>query len=168
MSVEHKNLTGSELHEPKGVETAGSGTAYIANGSGSGTWQDPLASVNNKNLLIAMTEMGDISSPSSTVVIPNPGQACRLVKVVVICESNFATAPNVLTAEIVSGGIAHGTGVSTDLSISCTNGSGVNAVFSGSVSSGNSLTTSQAVSVQTDGGGTGASSAQILCVFDVS
>ena len=30
MSVEHKNLTGASLHEPKGVATAGADTAYMA------------------------------------------------------------------------------------------------------------------------------------------
>ena len=38
-NVEHSALTGSALHEPKGVASANSGEAYVANGSGSGTWQ---------------------------------------------------------------------------------------------------------------------------------
>ena len=38
-NVEHSSLTGSALHEPKGVATANSGEAYVANGSGSGAWQ---------------------------------------------------------------------------------------------------------------------------------
>jgi len=38
-NVEHSSLTGSALHEPKGTATAASGSAYIANGLGSGTWQ---------------------------------------------------------------------------------------------------------------------------------
>jgi len=39
MSVLHKNLTGADLHEPKGVAGATAGQAYVANGSGSGVWQ---------------------------------------------------------------------------------------------------------------------------------
>lgn len=35
---EHRNLTGSSLHEPKGVANASAGTVYVANGSGSGSW----------------------------------------------------------------------------------------------------------------------------------
>lgn len=38
-NVEHSSLTGSALHEPKGVASANSGSVYVANGSGSGTWQ---------------------------------------------------------------------------------------------------------------------------------
>lgn len=36
----HKDLTGSDLHEPKGITAASSGQVYQANGSGSGTWSD--------------------------------------------------------------------------------------------------------------------------------
>lgn len=39
-TVIHANLTGSELHEPKGVAAASSGQVYVANGSGSGSWMD--------------------------------------------------------------------------------------------------------------------------------
>lgn len=34
----HKDLTGANLHEPKGAATAVSGAVYVANGSGSGAW----------------------------------------------------------------------------------------------------------------------------------
>lgn len=36
--VAHKDLTGLNLHEPKGVATATNGAVYIADGAGSGTW----------------------------------------------------------------------------------------------------------------------------------
>lgn len=38
-NIAHSTLTGSELHEPKGVATAALGTVYVANGAGSGNWQ---------------------------------------------------------------------------------------------------------------------------------
>ena len=34
----HSSLTGSDLHEPKGVAAAAADTVYIANGAGSGAW----------------------------------------------------------------------------------------------------------------------------------
>lgn len=37
-NVSHASLTGSQLHEPKGADTATLGTVYVANGSGSGSW----------------------------------------------------------------------------------------------------------------------------------
>lgn len=39
-NVAHSTLTGAELHEPKGADTAAAGTVYVANGSGSGSWAD--------------------------------------------------------------------------------------------------------------------------------
>lgn len=37
MSV-HKDLTGADLHEPKGADTATSGKVYVSDGAGSGVW----------------------------------------------------------------------------------------------------------------------------------
>lgn len=37
-NVSHASLTGSELHEPKGADSAALGTVYVANGAGSGSW----------------------------------------------------------------------------------------------------------------------------------
>jgi hypothetical protein len=37
--TQHKDLTGADLHEPKGVTGAPSGSVYVSNGSGSGTWK---------------------------------------------------------------------------------------------------------------------------------
>lgn len=41
-NVLHANLSGNDLHEPKGVASAAANTVYKANGAGSGTW-DKLA-----------------------------------------------------------------------------------------------------------------------------
>lgn len=37
-TVSHKDLTGADVHEPKGAASAASGTVYVSNGSGSGSW----------------------------------------------------------------------------------------------------------------------------------
>jgi tail collar domain len=37
-NVSHASLTGSNLHEPKGADTATLGTVYISDGAGSGSW----------------------------------------------------------------------------------------------------------------------------------
>lgn len=37
----HNTLTGSELHEPKGADTAPTGQIYVSDGAGSGTWKYP-------------------------------------------------------------------------------------------------------------------------------
>tara|TARA_R110001599_G_scaffold169362_2_gene359312 strand:+ start:1317 stop:2141 length:825 start_codon:yes stop_codon:yes gene_type:complete len=38
MTIQHNTITGSDLHEPKGVASAAVNKVYVANGSGSGTW----------------------------------------------------------------------------------------------------------------------------------
>lgn len=40
-NVVHSTLTGTDLHEPKGVASASSGEVYVANGGGSGVWTAP-------------------------------------------------------------------------------------------------------------------------------
>ena len=37
--INHSTITDPYLHEPKGVSSAANGTAYMANGSGSGVWR---------------------------------------------------------------------------------------------------------------------------------
>lgn len=41
MAIEHSILTDPDVHEPKGISGASSGTVYVANGAGSGVWTDP-------------------------------------------------------------------------------------------------------------------------------
>ena len=46
MAIEHRDMPEAGLHEPKGVSTAAAGTAYIADGEGSGIWVNPLSNSN--------------------------------------------------------------------------------------------------------------------------
>ena len=61
-NVEHSVLTGSSLHEPKGTAAASSGSTYVANGSGSGTWQ-PI----HQHLAVATTF--DKASPYGHILV---------------------------------------------------------------------------------------------------
>lgn len=38
MATYHRDLTGADLHEPKGIDTASLGEMYVADGAGSGSW----------------------------------------------------------------------------------------------------------------------------------
>ena len=44
-NVNHSTLTDPYLHEPKGVASASTGKVYVANGSGTGSWEDHRRSV---------------------------------------------------------------------------------------------------------------------------
>jgi hypothetical protein len=67
MAVEHKNLTGDQLHEPKGAETAAAGSVYVADGAGSGTWSDPVESINNINLFSMEQRFDDLGTAGSII-----------------------------------------------------------------------------------------------------
>lgn len=49
MTIEHRNIPDAQLHEPKGVAGASAGTVYIADGLGSGDW-DEVSSASLKDL----------------------------------------------------------------------------------------------------------------------
>ncbi len=48
-NVAHSALTGSNLHEPKGVASASANTVYVADGAGSGAWTDVNSVVTSTN-----------------------------------------------------------------------------------------------------------------------
>jgi len=45
-SVQHKNILDPNIHEPKGIKFAPNGTAYVADGSGSGQWVEVVTPAN--------------------------------------------------------------------------------------------------------------------------
>lgn len=69
----HRDLTGAELHEPKGVESALSGTIYVANGSGSGSWTN--LGGNRVTLTTLTSEGGNLTIPAGA----NLQQALQLI-----------------------------------------------------------------------------------------
>lgn len=168
MSIQHKNIPEAQLHEPKGASTAASGSVYVADGAGSGSWTDVLATLNNRNIIAVAGSMTDASTPSNEATIPNPGIAGKLIKVIATSENNFTGGANVLTARIASANIDWAAATATDLSLSLAHSTGVNQTVGGLVSSGNSVSTNQCVLVRSDGGGTGTAPLRIVCLFDVS
>lgn len=42
MTIEHKNISDTELHEPKGVSSAAVGKVYVSDGAASGSWENTL------------------------------------------------------------------------------------------------------------------------------
>ena len=48
-NIAHSALTGSDLHEPKGADTATAGQVYVSDGAGSGAWTDTGATIGLSN-----------------------------------------------------------------------------------------------------------------------
>jgi hypothetical protein len=75
-NVNHSALSDPYLHEPKGAAAASSGDVYVANGSGSGTWEDHRRSV-------LVVHFADISTSENLYVpIPFAGTVSRITSVI--------------------------------------------------------------------------------------
>lgn len=89
MPIQHNSLTGSDLHEPKGVASASSGTVYKANGGGSGNWSYVSETIASAPLYM--------NNADSSVLIPL-AQAGRVRRAVLV----LSDAPTAAGAEIVA------------------------------------------------------------------
>jgi hypothetical protein len=73
-NVAHASLTGANLHEPKGADTAVSGKVYVANGAGSGVWTYPAGSAYGE-IYIAGGATSQTLSAASAYAKLDPGTA---------------------------------------------------------------------------------------------
>lgn len=123
----HKDLTGADLHEPKGAAGAAIGTVYVSDGSGSGTWAKPAAAdttiVDSGNLFTATHVEGALSelwtsfgildrafddvSNNSTVLVPIPF-SCQVVEILMVLAGGITGADSHITVTR-SDGAAMGT-----------------------------------------------------------
>lgn len=87
MASQHATLTGTDLHEPKGADSASANEVYVANGTGSGSWTPLSFSFN--------THIEDISS-ATDIYIPIP-YAGVIKKITTVVSGAVSTADLVLT-----------------------------------------------------------------------
>lgn len=92
----HSQLTGADLHEPKGVESASANQVYVADGSGSGSWQkltgDSLDTddIQNPNNVYLHAVLPDVST-SSSILVPAPS-GCTFESAVLVLGAAITTA----------------------------------------------------------------------------
>ena len=166
MTVNHKDLTGASLHEPKGVASASAHNVYVANGSGSGTWEkvdkDAIntSSIKNLNKIYLTYTIPDIStSGSHFVVTPIAGDINKIYSTI----NNAITSANCgLTFEI------GGTAVTNGAITIAHSGSAAGTVDSSTPSGQKTLTAGQAIEIITDGASSTACRATITFELDVS
>ena len=154
--MEHKDITGSDNHEPKGVESASSGEVYVADGAGSGSWEPNTLS--SKYVLTARFD--DISTASSIyTVAPFAG---NITAIYVVLNGAITVANSAVTVEIAGVPVV---GLSVTVAYS---GSAAGSIFSDtSITSSNSVTAGQAIEIITDGASSSSASAQVILVIDV-
>ncbi len=95
----HKDLTGAELHEPKGAASAASGTVYVANGSGSGSWTSIYSGVFNLNMYWMQGTISDISTVSSRAYFYVPVDS-EIFELAAIINTALTTADATLSIYI--------------------------------------------------------------------
>lgn len=107
MAVEHSALTGSDLHEPKGVASANAGDVYVADGSGSGNHRDH---VSTAILHVWFPKIGGGTGVDSDQYVASP-VAGRITGMWSTVSKDITSAACTLTGSI--GGTAINSGVIT-------------------------------------------------------
>tara|TARA_R110000772_G_scaffold211797_1_gene322315 strand:- start:252 stop:749 length:498 start_codon:yes stop_codon:yes gene_type:complete len=164
MTVNHKDLTTTALHEPKGVAGASASTVYVANGSGSGTWQKVSisqidATLKNKNLVAFTYKLKDVSTASSQwVACPFAGD---IKTIYTALGGALGTADAVITFEIAGTLITSGAITITQ------SGSAAGDLDSSTPSGSNTVTAGQVLEVITNGGSSNTVDVNITFVLDV-
>jgi hypothetical protein len=158
----HKDLTGADLHEPKGVASASVDTVYVANGSGSGTWQKIASSqinntsIKNINKEVATFVMENVGDPS-IILLPFP-EAGSVTKVTVLLHGALSGADGLLTFT-KNGGATLGT-----LTLTHT-GSAEGTLFTFTPVSNQDVTAGGYLKIANNGASTGAVNATVFIEF---
>lgn len=150
-TILHSALTTTELHEPKGAASATANQVYVADGAGSGAWT-------NRQMTFSAV-IADVST-AETVYIPMP-YAGTVKKITTVLEGAISVANATVTAKN-SAAASMGT-----ITVAFT-GSAAGDVDSLEPASNNTVTDNDYITVQTDGGSTGAQRLWVNVVVDLS
>ena len=159
----HSSLTGADLHEPKGVESASIDTIYVADGVGSGAWEKLTTDSVNTGSLLNVNKtyvhvwLDDVSTASS-ILVPF-SYSGTVTKVTSVIAGAIATADSIITVTD-NGGSSMGT-----LTIAFT-GSAEGDVDTLTPTSNNTFTSGQRIKIATDGGSTNA--IRISFILDIT
>lgn len=157
MAIEHKDITGVDVHEPKGIEAASDGTVYKANGLGSGSWANPLVGINNLNSFQRDLSIDDISTLDSRayLVVPNNSTLTKLTGIL----HGAITAANSIVS-IYRDGLLLGQTMTVPFAGS---GAGVKTVLT--LAPAYSFTAGQTLELRSNGGSTDASRFDVTLEF---
>lgn len=92
---QHSALTGADLHEPKGADTASANTVYVADGLGSGTWQTITPNQQSQSRGFITVTMPTIGTAKS-IYIPFT-RAAQINRVTSVIDAAITGANNVFT-----------------------------------------------------------------------
>jgi hypothetical protein len=153
----HKDLTGAELHEPKGVASASSGQVYIANGSGSGAWTSKNSDILNVNKFYLSGRINDIGTASDRCFFYLPIK-CSLSSFAAVIHNAITTTNTIISVYI--GGVLF----ADTLTVNFT-GSTVGSSFNKNVTTSNTIPSGTVVEFRSDGATDAVVKADITAVF---
>lgn len=137
-TILHSALSGTNVHEPKGIASATSEQVYEANGAASGSWKHPYFTLN--------TAVVDVSAPSTAWVVTP--WACTIEKIYSVIDAAITAAD--CNVKIQIGGVD----VTNSAFIITVAGSGAGVVDSATPTALNAATAGQAIAVVSDGAST--------------
>lgn len=149
----HRDLTGDELHEPKGIDTAPAGTVYEADGVGSGEWVDRHEGNLTRNKYWLKGRIPDVSTPNSHDFFFIPVKS-KIISLSAVLEGTITTANATLT--IYVNGVAF-----TDTLLIPFAGSTAGSAFNVNALTANVLNPGVVLEVRSDGASDGAIAAHI-------
>lgn len=148
----HKDLPDSELHEPKGVASAALGQVYVADGAGSGDWKvAPYTYALN-------THLTDISTASSAYVCVPKAGTIKSIRLVINNAINTATS----TVSFFIGATQIAT---SDITVDYS-GSAAGDSYLSVPTGDNQVLAGDVIRCTSDGGSSGAASAEVT--YEVS
>ena len=147
----HRDLTGNELHEPKGIDVASAGAVYVANGQGSGNWLDRFDGQFIVNSYWLSQSIPDVSTPSSHAYFVIPVRSELTSMQVIIDGALSGTDPKL---EIYINGTLFPNSLTLE-----TTGSAAGNVFTMVVTSANTIDPGARIEVRSDGASDGVSKA---------
>jgi hypothetical protein len=160
VTIEHRNLTGAQLHEPKGCASAGAGTVYVADGVGSGAWSNLLATNRASNRIVLSHHFTDISHPQSVFMLTPISGTVRSIHVVL--HGAITTADAIVDARINGINV-----VGSSITVTHT-ASAAGQAFSSFPTGSNTLLTNGVIEVRTDGGSSTVAMASVFVVVDTA
>ena len=140
----HKDLTGADLHEPKGVSSATSGQVYVADGSGSGAWTSKNGDILNANIYQVNSVIDDLGTASNSCFF-YIHQKSQMTKLACVTATTLTGADAILSIYI------NGVLFADTLTVPFTGSSaGGNAVRT--ISTSNTITAGSVIEIRSDGG----------------
>jgi hypothetical protein len=151
----HKDLTGVDLHEPKGVATATSGQVYVADGAGSGAWTTkPGAKVAICRVILDVSTAGDVYLPAPC--------AGSISFISAILEAAISGADANVTFKI------NGVSIDTSALVIAQSGSAAGDEFDSTPTGHNTVVAGDVIKITTDGASTGTAVLSVVLLIDVS